>query len=847
MRFAALFKFAARDLRGGFQGLRIFLACIAIGVAAIVGVNSVARSLQDGLAREGRKLAGGDASFSVIHQQLNPDERAFLAAEGNLDDVATLRAMARNAAGDAALADVKAVGDAWPPIGAAEFSPASTPAAAFAGSDQTYGAEVDDVLLDRLALKVGDTFRLGALTLQIRGKIVSEPDRLANGVGFGARVLMSKAALAASGLVQPGSLIRWTTRVKMNPGGAPPDDADVKAFAAAAKKAFPEAGWEIRTRTNVSPEFSRNIDRFGEFLALVGLISLVVGGVGVGNAASGFLERKRPSLAIFKALGASGSEIVALALLEFAGVAGLGVAVGLSLGAAIPYLVAGIAGAALPYPLAPGVYPGELALGAVYGALTALAFSIAPLGRAHDLPATALFRDLVAAEAPKTRRRYPMLAGAAGLTLALIAIFASPQRTVAVVVIIATVLALAALRALALGAMAIARRLPRRGPVEWRLALSNLHRPGAPTPAVVLSLGLGLAVLVALTLVDVNLRDQLKPGATGAPNFYFVDIRSDQESAFRSLIGKDAPQSRIVEAPMMRGRIVKVAGVDAENVHPKESAEWVLEGDRGVTFAETPAKGTTIVAGDWWPRDYNGPPLVSIDGDIAKGLGLKLGDELTVNVLGRDITAKIANFRRVDWRSFAINFVLVFSPNTFRGAPHSLLMTAELPGGAAPAAELAVVREAAREFPDVVTVRVKEALETVEGLVARLDAAIRAAAGVALATAVLVLAGALAANARARLADAVILKILGATRGRLIAASLLEFATLGAATAAFGVGAGTLAAYVIVGYVMQFEFAFTLGPTLAAALGGLALTVLLGMIGSWRTLGRKPGEVLRAP
>ena len=846
MRLAALARLAFRDLRGGFHGLRIFLACIAIGVAAIVGVNSLARSLQDGLAREGRKLLGGDASFSVIHQQLSPEERGWLGERGSLDEVATLRAMARNAAGDATLADVKAVAPDWPPIGAAEFSPPATPADAFAKGGDAYGAEVDDIALDRLGLKVGDTFEIGAARLVARGRIVSEPDRLANGIGFGARVLMSREALAASGLVQPGSLVRYTTRVRMNPGAAPPSLAQVLDMTAGAKAKFPEAGWEVRNRTNVSPEFSRNIDRFGEFLALVGLISLVVGGVGVGNAAAGFVERKRPALAILKALGATGAEIVALALLQFLAVAAVATAIGLALGAAIPYLVSVIAGAASPYPIQPGFYPGELALGALYGLLTALAFSIHPLGRAHDLPATALFRDSVADDAPGTRRRYVAGAVLTGATLAGLAVFASPQRMVAVTVVVATVLAMVALRGVAVAAMALARALPRRGPVAWRLAVSNLHRPGAPTPAVVLSLGLGLAVIVALTLVDANLRAQLRPGVAGAPDFYFVDIRNDRKDAFTAFLAQQAPGAKTVEAPMMRGRIVKVAGVNAENVRPRESAQWVLEGDRGVTFAAAPPAGNQVTAGRWWARDYNGPPLVSVDGDIARGLGLKLGDRLTVNVLGRDVTAEIANFRRVDWRSFAINFVLVFSPDAFHGAPHSVLMTAQLADGTPPSAEVALVREAAKAFPDVVSVRVKEALLTVEALVARLDLAIRAAAGVALATAVLVLAGALAANARARLLDAMTLKILGATRGRLIGASLLEYATLGAATAAFGVGAGALAAYVIVAYVMQFDFSFVWGQTLVAAFGGLALTVALGMIGSWRTLGRKPAEVLRA-
>ena len=839
MRGAALARFAFRDLRGGLAGLRIFIACLAIGVTAIVGVNSVAQALQDGLAREGRRIAGGDASFSVIHRQLTLEERAFLSAKGTLDDVETLRAMARNASGDATLADVKAVGPAWPPLGEAVFAPAVPPADALG----EFGAEVDDILLDRLGLKVGDHFSLGSASLTIRGRVVSEPDSLASGVGFGAHVLISESSLAATGLVQPGALVRYTTRVKM--GETPPPEAQVKALLADARRAFPQAGWEVRDRTKVSPEFSRNIDRFGQFLALVGLISLVVGGVGVANAARGFLDRKRTSLAILKALGATGAEIVVTAAMQFLAVAGVGIGVGIGLGAAMPWLVALIAGAALPYPFEPGLYPREWALGALYGGLAALAFSIAPLGRAHDLPATALFRDLVAGEAWPIRWRYPIAATLAAALLAGAAILFSPQRSVAMTVVVAVALALAALRGVAWGGMAIARRLPRRGPVEWRLALSNLHRPGAATPAAVLSLGLGLGVLVTLALVDVNLRSQLHPGVAGAPDFYFLDVRGDQANAFRDFLELQAPGAKIGEAPLMRGRIVRVAGVEAEKVHVRESAQWALEGDRGLTYSGTVPAGAEIVAGAWWVPDYAGPPLVSVEEEIAKGLGLKLGDDITVNVLGREVTAKVANLRKVNWRSFAINFVLVYSPDTFRGAPHTALMTAQFANGPNPQVEAALVREAAKAFPDVASVRVREALQTIEGLVGRLDTAIRAAALVALASAVLVLAGAMSANARARAYDAVTLKILGATRARLMGAALLEFAALGAATAAFGVGAGALAAYVIVAKVMAFDFAFAWEPALIAALGGLALTVLLGLAGTWRLLGLKPAAALR--
>lgn len=846
-RFVTLARLAARDLRGGFQGLRIFLACIAVGVAAIVAVHSLARALEDGLARDGRVILGGDAAFSLIHRELAPEERAFLARGGTLSDVATSRAMARSASGDATLVDLKAVDGSWPALGAATFDPPLSPREVFAGSGDSYGAAVEDALLDRLGMRLGDAFDLGALHLIARARIVSEPDRLGTGIGFGARVLISLEALRASGLVQPGSLIRWTTRVQMGSAAAPVAGGAVDALVAGAKSTFPQAGWEARSRANVSPDLSRNLDRFEEFLSLVGLVSLVVGGVGVANAAQGFLERKRGSLAILKALGASGMDVVTLAAMEFLAVSAVGVGIGLVVGAATPFLVAFLFGALLPYPLAPAIYPSELALGALYGWLTALAFSLAPLGRAHDLPVSALFRDLIDEGRARTRARYLVAALLAAAGLAGLAIVTSPQRSVAITVVVATAVALLALRLLASGAMALARRAPHPRSVEFRLALANLHRPGAATPSVVISLGLGLAVLVALTLVDVNLRGQLHPAADGStPNFYFLDVRSAQADAFRAFLQREAPGAEINEVPMMRGRIVRIGDVAAVDFKAPESAQWALEGDRGVTFADGLPNGSSLAEGEWWPKDYAGPPLVSLESDIAKGLRLKVGDTLTVNVLGRDVTARIANIRKVNWRSFAINFVLVFSPSTFKGAPHSLLVSAAMGPKAGAAEEVALLRATAQDFPTVSSVRVREALDAVEALVGKLAMAIRAASGVALATSVLVLAGALSAVRRARIADAVILKILGATRGRLIAILLIEYATLGAATAVFGVGAGALAAYVVVAHVMGFAFVFEAGPALFAALAGLALTVTLGMVGAWRILGLKPAAFLRA-
>jgi putative ABC transport system permease protein len=842
---APTMRFALRDLRGGLAGLRIFLLCIALGVAAIVGVESLARALNDGLGREGRVVLGGDASFSLIHRRLSADEQRFLEAHGSLSTIATVRGMARAASGDAALIEIKAVEPSWPRLGGAVFAPSMSLDDALGERDGVFGAAVEEALLARLNLKLGDVIRIGEASFALRTVLVSEPDRLATGVGLGPRALISQAALDATQLVQPGSLVRWTTRVVMDGPNGAPDNSAVQAFMDQAKRTFPEAGWDARSRLNVSPDFSRDLDRFAEFLTLAGLLSLVVGGVGVANAAQGFVDRKRATLAILKAIGATGSGVVALALLEFAIVALIGALAGAALGSAIPFAVDWLFGSLLPIPLAPSIAPSLIGLGLAYGLLTALAFSIAPLGRAHDVPVTTLIRDLVEERRGWPRKRYLAGAALAGAALIALAVLTSPQRSIAAMVAGATVGAFLALRLVAFGLAYLARRTPQSRFVEWRMALAAIHKPGALTPSVVLSLGLGLTALVALTLIDANMRAELhdsEPGVT--PSFFFLDVRGADAGAFVDFLKRETPGVKISETPMMRGRFVQLGGRPVEKVKPSDKVAWALEGDRGVTFAEKPPEGSEIVAGEWWPSDYSGPPLVSMEEEVAEGLGLHVGDTVVINVLGRDISAKLANLRKVNWRSFAINFVLVYSPNALKGAPYTELVSAALPS-AAPDAELTLMRAVARQFPAVASVRVREAMDNIETLVAKLALAIRAATGVALTTSVLVLAGALAANRRARLADATILKILGATRGRLTMMFLIEYALLGAATAAFGVAAGTLAAYWVVERSMQFDFVFDWRAALAAAGGGLAITVGLGMIGAWRTLSQKPAAYLR--
>ena len=671
-------RFALRELRGGLCGFYVFVACVALGVMAIAGVGSFASSLTDGLAREGRVILGGDLSFSLIHRDATAAERAFLDSQGKVSAAATMRAMARTADGQLALVEIKAVDGAYPLYGTIRLDREIALSAALAPRDGAFGAVVDPTLLTRLDLQPGARLTVGAATLEIAAVLVNEPDKLASGIAFGPRLILSEAALQATGLVQPGSLVRRHYRILV-PGGS---DRAADAVVANAAVQMPDAGWEIRTRNNASPALERNVERFTQFLTLVGLTALLVGGVGVANAVKSHLDRKREVIATLKSLGATGGRVFSIYLLQVLMLSLIGAAAGLAVGAALPFGIAAAFGAIMPLPIAPALHWGDLALALLYGLLTALAFALWPLGRAHDVPVSALFRDAIEPERRWPRRRYVAATILVVGLLAALAVFLAYDRRIAAIFVAAAAAVFVTLHFVALLLMAIARRVPHSRFTTLRLAVANIHRPGALTPTIVLSLGLGLALLVTVIEIDGNLRRQFMAALPdNAPSFYFVDIQSADAERFDAFLRERMPQAKLERVPMLRGRIVAANGIKAEDIKVTPSAAWVLQSDRGITYTGALPPGSRLAAGEWWGPGYQGPPLVSFEKKIADGLNLKIGDPIVVNVLGRNIAAQVANLRSVDWQSLGINFVLVFSPGAFAGAPHTHIATLTLPGG----------------------------------------------------------------------------------------------------------------------------------------------------------------------
>ncbi len=821
---------ALRDLRGGLRGLRLLAVCLFLGVAALAAVGSLSAAIVSELSAQGQKILGGDLQLRVSQRQADPDERAAFAKAGQVAETVQMRAMAQADGAESLLIELKGIDAAWPLYG--EFRLQSGARGTRPSGNRV---AIAPALAERMKLRPGSRLQIGAADFEVMGIIAEEPDRVGDGFTLGPVVLTDMAGLDATGLVQPGSLFTSKYRIKLPPSASPTAVGD------ALTSRFPSAGWEVQDRSNGAPGTRRFIERLGQFLALVGLTALVVAGIGVGNGVSSWLEGKRPGIATLKALGASSRTIVETYLIQIAVVATVAIVAGLAAGALSPWAVKQFAGDLLPVAPRLALFPGPLMLAATFGLLTAFAFATIPLARARLVSAASLFRGGVEAPPPPSRMVLAVVL-ALGVAIAALAVFTAREPRFALYFLGGALAVLAILWALGGMVQALARRAPRPRRPLFRLALANLHRPGSQTVQLVVALGLGLTLFALLAVIESNFARQIRSNIPErAPSFFVLDIPSEEVGRFRKIVTGRAPAAEINAVPSLRGPIVAIKGQRVSDMKNIPEEAWILRGDRGLTFSPTLPDGNRIVAGKWWPADYAGRPLISLDVRAATALGLKPGDRMTVSVLGVEIDAEIASTREINWDSLGFNFAVIFSPGALEGAPFNYMATIALPADK----ESGLSNALAEAFPSASLIRVKDVIGQVGALMGQLAGAVRAASLVAVLAGIAVLIGAIAASRRARTYDAVILKTLGGSRFQILAAQAMEYAGLAALVSLIAFAVGALGGWIVVTETLGLEWDPDWWQVAATiAVGGISV-IALGLIGSLPALAARPAQVLR--
>ena len=830
--------FAKRELRGGLRGFRIFLACLALGVAAIAAVGTVRASIQAGLEQNGAALLGGDAVVRFTYRFADNDERAWLdSIAERVSETTDFRSMivVERDTIERGLTQVQAVDDLYPLIGETVLDPPMPLSQAFAGTEQTPGGVMERVLADRLGLTAGDTFNLGATTFTLSAILVSYPDNSGGGFGLGPRSLVLLDDLKDSGLLVTGTLMESNYRLDL------PDGADLQDLEDQSESLFRDSGLRWRDARAGAPGVARFVDRIGAFLILVGLSGLAVGGVGVSAAVRSYLQGKAPVIATLKTLGATRATIFLTYFLQIGVLTIAGVTIGLILGAAIPLAFAPIIEARLPIPADFTLHAAPLFEATIYGVLAALIFTLWPLARTEDIKAATLFRDAFSAGRMFPALKYLIATAVLFAILIGTAILFSGTTFLTLWTAGGILFALALLVAAAAFARWTARRFRRtaRGRPALRAALGSIGARNGETTSVVLSLGLGLAVLAAVDQIDGNLRASIADELPDvAPSYFFVDIQPDQIDGFRARLDDDPQVSDYEATPMLRGVITQINGQAARDV----TDHWVIRGDRGITYSALPSEGTIITEGNWWPEDYTGPPLISFATEEGAEMGLRIGDTITTNILGRDITATIANFREVSFEDAGIGFIMSMNPSALQGAPHSWISTVY----SEPEAEAAILRDLATAYPNITAIRVRDAIDQVVQLLGGISAATRYGALATLLTGFLVLIGAAAAGERARTYEAAVLKTLGASRGTILRSFALRSALLGLAASIVALTAGIAGGWAVSTFIMETDYTPIWTSAGTIIFGGMATTLIAGLAFAWRPLSAKPAQVLRS-
>ena len=829
-------RFAARELRSGVRGFRVFLACLAVGVAALAAAGSTAEAFRQGLASQSRAILGGDVSASVEGRRFTAGERSAFARLGRVTDTLHVRAMAQGPTGDRRLSEVRGVDAAFPLAGSVTLQGAGDLRQAVASQDGTPGAAVDPALLDRLHIRLGDRFLIGDRSFVARARLVSEPDALSRGFSLGPAVLVDRAALERSGLVASDALFGETVRI------ATPATMPLPAALKLLKREVGD-GVRVRGRDDAAAGLGRLIDQLQFFLGFIGLAALLAGGLGVSTAVGAYLETRKTSIAVLKALGASGVLVRNVYLLQVGALALLSVALGLAVGAASPFLLGWIARDRLPIPVLFALYPSPLLSAGGFGMLAAGAFSLGPLARARATPPAALFRrDLSAGGGLGPER---IAQGACALGLVALTVFTAPTLVVAAAMMAAVAIAFVLLLGIGRAATAMASRLRGLARGSARLGLANLGGPGSAARTATPAIGLGVALLAAILLIQSSLLSEVTDAAPqAAPSLILTEIPADRATEVDALMTRamgTLTPDHYRRMAFATGRIVRLRGraVDVRRIAPGE--RWAFDQDIGLTTLASPPPDADVVAGRWWAAGYAGPPLVLLDRDIAKAADLKVGDALTLSVLGRDLDARVAGLRTVELGRFGASFALVLDPAALAGANLRQIVVART----TPGQDALILRALGRVLPGVNVISVREQLQAVAKVFDQLAWAVRGAAGVAALAGALVLVGAIAATSQARAREAAILKVLGASRRQILAAYLLEYGLVGLIAGLAGVLIGAACAWPVIAAVFHIAWSpdgVGLGALLVGATGGCALA---GLAGALAALVQRPAPILR--
>lgn len=833
------------DMRGGFGRFGLLIACLAVGTALIAGVSSVGASIKQAVERDAAVLMGGDLELTRADRLASADELAYFASLGSLAQVVDTNVGASSETADG-FVDLISIGGTYPLLGsvASPQLPAGSSAYEFVSlRDGMFGAIVDPLLLDELGLSVGDTVQIGGTDFEVRGELYGLPDATVRGFRLGSPVVISIDGLATlsdrtSPLPGLGTWFRYKLLL---------DGRDVEATRASVDATLNDPSWTIRSAREGLGPMVRYYDLFMRFLVIVGLASLLIGGVSVWTGISAYVAERANVIAVLRSMGADRLRIFVHFFTQIAALAGIGVGIGLTAGASIALLVLPMVGQAVGVNLPPVLHAGPLLVAGGVGMLIAFAFSYLPLQQAQTISPVSLFRAKGLSAPPIQWRKLltsieilPLILAAIGILW--LAVVMTGDALLVGAFALVSIIAVVLFRLVLSLTNATIRRLPEPSNRTLLYALREISGAEARASSVVTSVGLALAMLMVVLVLEVNLRNEyLGASVFDAPTLVASDLFEDEVQLLQSLKDEGQDITAFTATPMLRGAVASVGDVPVETIRPRgPEASFLLSGEVPLTYRAVMPSSSRLVSGEWWPADYQGEPLVSLHQSLASGLGVALGDRISFSIFGDTITAKVASFREYSWQG-GIDFLATFSPGVLEGYPVTLLGAVTV----APGSEESMTRYLAGALPDVRFIAIGATLEKITAALSQLSLAASLVGGLAVGNGLLVLLGSLATGRRQRQVDAVINKVLGARRSEVLAVSAAHYLMLAALAALLAAPLGIGLAWILTMVLLDVTFTINFASIALVLAGAIALTGLLGATTILRPLMKRPAPLLR--
>jgi putative ABC transport system permease protein len=834
---------ARREMRSSWRRLLFFFLCISIGVGSIVALRSTIQNVNRSVAGEARSLLTADVQVDST-RPLKPETRQIIERLARSPEVSgrteTIEANTMVRPTDAAhegamMVELKGIEPPYPLYGEFKLSDGrSFDHSMLEGG----GALVAPLLLERLRLRVGDSIKIGESTFEIRGQFDYEPG---NGGGFrlGPRVFIARSAIEATGLTGFGSRARRRILFKVQ-------DGDLERFVQTLRGELKGQLVTVNSYKDSQENLSEQFERTENYLSLTGLIVLVLGGIGVSSVTRVFIEQKRQTIAVLKCIGGTGRQIIAVYLAQVITLGLLGSLLGVALAKGALLLVAHYFALSLPPNMSYGLTGGAVAQGLGLGLLVSLLFSALPLLRIRHIKPNMLLRD----EAGESRRRGPdvprLLTGAL-VILGLAALSSWQAGSVRVGLFFLAGLAVTAtlLYVAAFLLILLVRRARHLRSFALRQAVSSLYRPGNQTRVIIMAVGLGAFVVMAIQSLQTNLLNEIDLSRrTQLPNMFLIDIQTDQKQGVEKLI-EEATGVRPELIPTVRARIYAINGREVDLDQPEQREQRGRLGrEYVVTYRPHLESNETLVAGQFWDAQPSAEPEVSIEEGMRGLSGLDVGSRITFDIVGRKLTARVTSIRRVDWRNSRTGFMVLFRPGALESAPQMLI--APINGPTSEPERSRFQRALLDQYPNISVIDVAGVVSTISRILNNATLAVSFLGGFVLLCGVLILVGSIAMTKFQRIYEVAVLKTLGAQRKVLLIILFIEYGLLGLVAGLVGALASVALSYAITRYVFEIPWDFAPLIVLAGIVATIMIVTLVGVSSSFNVLTRKPLAILRA-